>query len=97
MGIGGSIFLIALGAILAFAVNFNMGWLDINIVGWVLILAGVTGLTLTLAFWNRRRTAVVTTQQSVQDPAAQPAVYTERPTYTERRVYSEQDPPPPPA
>lgn len=59
MGIGGSIFLIALGAILAFAVEANLGWLDINVVGWVLMIAGFAGLVLTLWFWqNRRRTIV---------------------------------------
>jgi len=59
MGIGGSIFLIALGAIFAFAVEFNLGWLDIEVVGWVLMLAGVFGLILTLWFWQNRRRAVV--------------------------------------
>ncbi|MDQ7910295.1 DUF6458 family protein [Phytohabitans sp. ZYX-F-186] len=60
MGIGGSIFLIALGAILAFAVEFDVGWLDINVVGWVLMVAGLAGLVLTIWFWqNRRRTTVV--------------------------------------
>lgn len=61
MGIGGSIFLIAVGAILAFAVNVSLGWLDLNIVGWIMILAGVVGLILTMWFWQSRRRAVVTT------------------------------------
>ncbi len=57
MGIGGSIFLIAVGAILAFAVNWQPSGIDIHIVGWILILCGVVGLALTLYFWNRRRVA----------------------------------------
>ena len=59
MGIGGSIFLIVVGAIFAFALDVNLGWLDINVVGWVLMLAGVFGLILTL-YWlrGRRRTVV---------------------------------------
>jgi hypothetical protein len=62
MGFGGSIFLIALGAIFAFAVEFDLGWLDINVVGWVLMLAGAFGLVLTIWFWqNRRRTVVAPT------------------------------------
>jgi hypothetical protein len=61
VGIGGSIFLIALGAIFAFALDINVGWLDINVVGWVLMLAGVVGLILTLWFWQSRRRQVVTT------------------------------------
>ncbi|SCE86560.1 DUF6458 family protein [Micromonospora mirobrigensis] len=59
MGIGASIFLIALGAILAFAVDANLGWLDLNVVGWVLMLAGLAGLLTTLYFWNTRRRTVV--------------------------------------
>ncbi|GAB3148037.1 hypothetical protein GCM10027290_32160 [Micromonospora sonneratiae] len=60
MGIGGSIFLIALGAIFAFAVEFELGWLDLSVVGWVLMIAGVVGLIMTTWFWNRRRTVVTT-------------------------------------
>ncbi|MEG3632850.1 DUF6458 family protein [Verrucosispora sp. WMMA2044] len=59
MGIGGSIFLIALGAIFAFAVEADLGWLNLSVVGWVLMLAGVAGLIVTLYFWNSRRRAVV--------------------------------------
>ncbi|MEU5721099.1 MULTISPECIES: DUF6458 family protein [unclassified Micromonospora] len=59
MGIGASIFLIALGAIFAFAIDANLGWLNLNVVGWVLMLAGVVGLLITLYFWNNRRRTVV--------------------------------------
>jgi hypothetical protein len=59
MGIGGSIFLIALGAIFAFAVEADLGWLNLSVVGWVLMLAGVAGLLATLYFWNNRRRTVV--------------------------------------
>jgi len=59
MGIGGSIFLIAIGAIIAFGVHLQMGWLDLRVVGWVLMLAGFVGLILTLWFWNSRRRRVV--------------------------------------
>jgi Domain of unknown function (DUF6458) len=57
MGIGVSIFLIALGAILAFAVDFQLWWLDITVAGWVLMVVGVLGLLLTLLLWSRRRNA----------------------------------------
>lgn len=61
MGIGGSIFLIAVGAILTFALNAEVGWLDLDVVGWVLMIAGLFGLILTTWFWsNRRRTTAVT-------------------------------------
>lgn len=57
MGIGVSIFLIALGAILAFAVDFQLWWLDLTVAGWVLMVVGVLGLLLTLLLWSRRRGA----------------------------------------
>ena len=59
MGIGASIFLIALGAILAFAVNVDLGGIDINVIGWILMLVGVLGLITTALIWGRRRTTVV--------------------------------------
>lgn len=55
MGIGVGIFLIALGAILTFAVEWTIGGLDLKAVGWVLMAAGVAGLILFFYFWNRRR------------------------------------------
>ena len=56
MGIGGSILLLAVGAILAFAVHLSVGWLDLSVVGWVLMASGLLGLLLTMWFWNSRRT-----------------------------------------
>jgi Domain of unknown function (DUF6458) len=56
MGIGASIFLIAVGAIIAYGINARgIGWLDLDVVGWVLMLAGLAGLLTTLWFWRRRR------------------------------------------
>ncbi|HEX4699858.1 MAG TPA: DUF6458 family protein [Actinomycetes bacterium] len=55
MGIGVSIFLIAVGAILAFAVNFNVSGLDINVVGYILMIVGVIGLIMTAFIWGPRR------------------------------------------
>ena len=55
MGIGGGIFLIAIGAIVAFAIHAQISWLDLRVVGWVLMLAGVAVLWVTIWFWNNRR------------------------------------------
>ncbi len=55
MGVGISIFLIAIGAIFAFAIHIAIGWLSLNVVGYVLMVAGFIGLVLTLWFWNNRR------------------------------------------
>lgn len=60
MSIGVSVFLIAIGAIVAFAVHAHVGWLDLNVVGWVLMVAGAVGLLVTMMLWQRRRTVTVT-------------------------------------
>jgi hypothetical protein len=60
MGIGASIFLLALGAILTFALDVKVGWLDLDVVGWILMVAGAFGLVFTAMMINRRRSTVVT-------------------------------------
>ncbi len=57
MGIGASIFLMALGAILAFAVNASISGLDIAVVGYILMIAGAIGLIMTLLVFGPRRAA----------------------------------------
>ena len=60
MGIGVSIVLIALGLILALAVDATVSGLDIQVVGWILVAAGVLGLIVEIALWGPRRRAVAT-------------------------------------
>lgn len=55
MGIGVSVFLIALGAILAFAIEFDVSGLDLNVVGYILMVVGVIGLVMALVVWGPRR------------------------------------------
>jgi hypothetical protein len=52
MGIGVSIFLIAVGAVLAFAVNAEVSGLDIQVVGWILLVVGAVGILLSMIFWS---------------------------------------------
>jgi hypothetical protein len=53
MGIGTSLFLVAVGAILAFAVHVsNTHGFDINTIGWILMVVGAAGALLSLAFWS---------------------------------------------
>jgi hypothetical protein len=52
MGIGVSIFLIAVGAVLAFAVNAEVSGLDIQVVGWILLVVGAIGILLSIMFWS---------------------------------------------
>ncbi|HEU5277919.1 MAG TPA: DUF6458 family protein [Gaiellaceae bacterium] len=67
MGLGVGIFLIAVGAILAFAVNSTSGAVDIHTVGWILMGVGLLGILISLlywqswggpGYWSRRRTYV---------------------------------------
>jgi hypothetical protein len=52
MGIGVSIFLIALGAILRFAVTATVAGVNIQTVGVILMIVGIVGLVLSLIFWT---------------------------------------------
>jgi hypothetical protein len=91
MGIGASIFLLAVGAILAFAVDAHISGIDINVIGWILMACGLVGLIITLWYWNSRRRTVVTRQ--TQGPVAGGAYPAERTEYRER---GDIPPPPPP-
>lgn len=61
MGYGFSIVLLAAGAILAFAVQTaTVGGVNIHVVGWILMAAGVLGLIWSLVLtMSRRRTVVL--------------------------------------
>ncbi len=54
MGIGVGLFLIAIGAILTFAVSEDvaLGAIDLNVVGIILMIVGAVGLLLSLLFWS---------------------------------------------
>jgi membrane-bound ClpP family serine protease len=55
MGIGVSVFLLAIGAILTFAVEASVSGLDINVVGIILMIAGAIGLLLSMLVFGRDR------------------------------------------
>jgi Domain of unknown function (DUF6458) len=55
MGIGTSIFLIAVGAILYFAVNADVSGLEISTVGLILMIVGALGLVISLFFLGQAR------------------------------------------
>ena len=65
MGIGASLFLIAVGLILALAVgdgNFILGEVEVTTAGWILAIVGILGLVISLLFLSNARrgtTAVV--------------------------------------
>ena len=60
MELGTSLFLIAVGAILTFAINATVSGIDIATVGIILMIVGVVGLLISLFMLNSgRRTTVV--------------------------------------
>ena len=52
MGLGVSIFLIAVGAILVWAVNASVSGLEIDTIGVILMVVGILGLVLSMIFWS---------------------------------------------
>jgi hypothetical protein len=68
MGLGVSLILIAVGAILTWAVNVDTSGFNVNTVGIILLIVGAVGALLSMVFWStwagpgyfsRRRTTYV--------------------------------------
>lgn len=75
MGIGVSIFLIAVGAILAFAVDVATRGIDLNMVGVILMIVGGIGLLLSLIFWSSWGGFAWRHDTVVRDPYDRPPPY----------------------
>lgn len=78
MSLGAGILLIVIGAILTFALNFTVDWIDLNLVGYILMAAGVVIVIIGIVLIARKRQTVITNR--TVDPAGQ-----ERIDRTERR------------
>jgi Domain of unknown function (DUF6458) len=52
MGIGVSLILIAVGAVLAFAVHVSTSGFNLHTIGWILLIVGALGALLSLVFWS---------------------------------------------
>lgn len=71
MGIGVSIFLIAVGAVLTFALERDAEGINLDAVGIILMLVGIVGLAASMLFWSswgpysRQRRETVTTGRDV--------------------------------
>jgi hypothetical protein len=52
MGIGVSLVLIAVGAVLAFAVHATGGAFNVHTVGIILLVVGAIGIVLSMIFWS---------------------------------------------
>ncbi|MDP5185193.1 DUF6458 family protein [Blastococcus sp. BMG 814] len=69
MRLGTAIVLLALGAILTFALRVDVSGVDLQVVGWILMIVGALGIVLELAVWGPRRRRVTRTD-AYGDPAA---------------------------
>jgi len=71
MYIGIGIFLIVIGAILTFALNVSVGAVDLDVIGWICMAAGVIAILLSLVMVNRRTTTAGYSSRRVTqtDPA----------------------------
>ena len=70
MGIGVSLFLLAAGAILAFAVEVTTEGFNLNTMGVILMIVGGVGLLFSLLIWgswgtDRREERIVTREREV--------------------------------
>ena len=69
MRLGTAIVLLALGAILTFALDVDVSGIDLRVVGWILMIAGALGIVLELAVWGPRQRRVTRTD-AYGDPVA---------------------------
>ena len=84
MGVGVSLILIAIGAVLAWAVNVSTSGFDVNTVGYILLVVGVIGLILSMIFWSSWAGPGYFTREGQADAAAPWWKRTSEPTLCER-------------
>ena len=73
MRLGTAIVLLAVGAILTFALNVSVSGVNLDVVGWILMIVGALGIVLELAVWGPRSRRRVTTTDAYDAPPAAPA------------------------
>lgn len=67
MGIGGCIILIAVGAILTFATDWELQSVNLDLVGVIMMLVGIIGVAIYSSVIRRRRLVVPPTTPVVED------------------------------
>ncbi len=78
MPLGTSIFLIAVGAILRYAVTASISGISLPTVGLILMIVGIVGLVLSIFYmlaWSPRRGRVMRERVVERDPYDEPPVY----------------------
>jgi len=78
MSLGLGIFLMAIGAILVFAVNVTVEWVDLRMVGYILLAAGFVVLVIGIALLARKRRSISTTRTGVDPVTGDRVNYSER-------------------
>lgn len=78
MGIGTGIFLFVVGAILTFALNFETTFIDLDLVGYILMGAGVIVFLISLFMTLRRKSSVTETRTAVDPNSGQQVNRSER-------------------
>ncbi|MFD3657833.1 DUF6458 family protein [Streptomyces sp. 24-1644] len=72
MGLGGCIILIGAGAILAFATDWKMDTVNVDLVGWIMMLVGLIGVFAYASIARRRRMVVPPTTVIPEDERRYP-------------------------
>ena len=67
MGIGTGIFLFVIGAVVAFAISLTVPGVDLHLIGYLLMGAGVVVFLISIIMVSRKRSTVSTTRTAV-DP-----------------------------
>ncbi|PPF78708.1 hypothetical protein C5B96_14305 [Subtercola sp. Z020] len=78
MSLGFGIFLIAVGAILAFALDVTVSWVDIKTVGYILMGAGFVIVIIGIALIARKRSSTATTRSAVDPVSGEQVTRSER-------------------
>ena len=92
MGIGVGIFLMVLGAVLAFAVKTDVPGINVNTLGVILLVVGLVSVLYSLLFWStltpwgRARVNARRRMVGLEEPVA---IVEERPVIEERRIVEE--------
>ena len=63
MGIGSGIFLFVVGAILTFALNVETSFVDLDLVGYILMAAGAVIFVISLVLMTKKRSTTSTVRQ----------------------------------
>jgi predicted tellurium resistance membrane protein TerC len=78
MSIGLGIFLFVVGAVLVWALNVQVDWIDIDLVGYLMMGAGFLVFIIGIIMLTRKRSSVSTTRSAVDPVSGESVVKQER-------------------